>query len=267
MLAHVRLRRLLDWYGPALAATVVALVLTAGFGLALTGRFGRPLAPLPARAAATPRTGAYHIVALGDSITDGVGDPGGRGYASRVSEALRRRGLTVIFTNLAVSGSLTADVLAVMRKDEARRLLARADLILVSAGGNDLSRSLRSIADNAEAEPELALGRARANLETMMRELRAANDRAAIRLVGLYNPFDIEAKDAASARRQLAEWNSTLDQVTYPYDDALAVPVADAFAGRADRLAGDRYHPGPGGHAVIAGRVLETLPEADVPRR
>jgi lysophospholipase L1-like esterase len=264
------MRRLLDWYGPALTAAVVGLVLTAGFGLALTGRFGHPLAPLPARAAPAARTGAYHVVALGDSITDGVGDPGGRGYAVRVSEALRRRGLTVIFTNLAVSGSLTADVLAVMRKDEARRLLARADLILVSAGGNDLSRSLRSLqaaADSAEAEPEQALGRARANLEAMMRELRAGNDHGAIRLIGLYNPFEIEAKDAPAARRQLAEWNAAIDQVTFPYQDALAVPVADAFAGRPDRLAGDRYHPGPGGHEVIADRVLETLPEAEARRR
>ena len=58
--------------------------LTAGFGLALTGRFGQPLAPMPARAAAAPRDGAFHIVALGDSITDGTGDPIGRRVRRRV---------------------------------------------------------------------------------------------------------------------------------------------------------------------------------------
>ena len=46
-----------------------------------------------------------------------------------------------------------------------------------------------------------------------------------------------------------------------PYDDVLVVPIADLFAGRLDRLAGDRYHPGPRGHALIADRVLATLPD------
>jgi hypothetical protein len=37
--------------------------------------------------------------------------------------------------------------------------------------------------------------------------------------------------------------------------------VADLFAGRPERLAGDRYHPGSKGHALIAERVLTSLPE------
>ena len=261
MLAQVIRRRLLDWYLPAGLAVAAAAVLTTGFGLALTGRFGQPLAPVQARAAAAPRSGAYHIVALGDSITDGTGDPIGRGYASRVNEALRKSRRVVLFTNLAVGGAETDDVLNVMKKGEAARQIAEADLILLSAGGNDLSHSLRSLSGEPDREPELALGRAKENLVAILARLRAAAPNASIRLLGLYNPFEINAGDAPRARAQLHEWNVAIEQATYPYDDVLVVPVADLFAGRIDRLAGDRYHPGPKGHALIADRVLSTLAE------
>jgi lysophospholipase L1-like esterase len=261
MLAHVLRRRLLDWYLPAGLAVVAAATLTTGFGLALTGRFGQPMAPIQARAAAAPRGGAFKIVALGDSITDGTGDPVGRGYASRVSEALRSQRRVVIFTNLAVPGAETDDVLAVMKKGEAARQIAEADLILLSAGGNDLSHSLRSLTGEPDREPERALAQARDNLSAILTRLRAAAPQASIRLLGLYNPFEITPGDAPRARAQLHEWNVAIEQVTYPYDDVLVVPVADLFAGRLDRLAGDRYHPGPRGHALIADRVLSTLPD------
>jgi lysophospholipase L1-like esterase len=259
MLAHVIRRRLLDWYLPAGLAIAAAAVLTTGFGLALTGRFGQPLAPTLARAAAAPKCGADRIGALGDSITDGTGEPIGRGYAARVHEAVRKNRRIVLFTNLAVPGAETDDVLAVMKKDEAARQLAQADLILVSAGGNDLSHALRAITGDVEREPELALGRAKQNLGAILARLRAAAPEATIRVLGLYNPFEINPGDAPRARSQLHEWNVAIEQATHPYDDVLVVPVADLFAGRSDRLAGDRYHPGPKGHALIAERVLSTL--------
>jgi lysophospholipase L1-like esterase len=118
---------------------------------------------------------------------------------------------------------------------------------------------LRAITGEAEREPELALGRAKQNLATILAQLRAAAPQATVRVLGLYNPFEIAAGDAPRARAQLYEWNAAIEQATHPYDDVLVVPVADLFAGRADRLAGDRYHPGPRGHALIADRVLSTL--------
>jgi lysophospholipase L1-like esterase len=259
MLAHVSRRRLLDWYLPAGLAIAAALTLTAGFALALTGRFGQPLAPLPARPAVVTHAGDYRIVGLGDSLTEGAGDPGGGGYAARVAETLRRRRAGVVFTNLAVSGAESADVLAVLNKDEARRQIAAADLILLSAGGNDLTHAMRAITGEADHEPDLALGRARQTLAVIVSRLRAAAPRASIRLLGLYNPFEITPADAPRARAQLQEWNGAIEQATFPHDDVLMVPIADLFAGRSDRLAGDRYHPGPRGHALIADRVLATL--------
>jgi lysophospholipase L1-like esterase len=256
-------RRLLDWYLPAALAAGCALVLATGFVLAMRGGLGQPVAPSPRAAVARRTGGALRVVALGDSISDGVGDPVGGGYVARVCQGLRRRGRTVLCTNLAVSGAETDGVLAVARQGEARRQLAEADVILVSAGGNDLSHALRSLPGDPAAEPEAALARARANLTSLVRELRGLAPRASLRLLGLYNPFEIQPGEGPRARAQLLDWNVAIEQATQPFDDVLAVPIADAFAGRPDRLAGDRYHPGSKGHLVIAARVLATLPAAD----
>jgi lysophospholipase L1-like esterase len=274
MLAHMSLRRSLDWLLPAILAGLCTMALGTGFALALTGSFGAALAPLPPRPMAKVEGGAYRIVALGDSISEGTGDPVGGGYVTRLAEALRRRGLVVILTNLATGGAETGDVLQAARSPEAQRQILEADLLLVSAGGNDLSHSLRRVAgaeqgarpeadNDSERGDEQALSQARHNLDQLLRSLRAQNRDAVIRLLGIYNPFEITVEDAPRARSQLAEWNAAIESATHAHAGVVAVPVADLFYARPDRLAGDRYHPGPRGHEVIADRVLATLVEGD----
>ncbi len=267
MLAYVSLRRSFDWFAPLLLALGSGLLLAFGFFIALTGRFGQPLAPMPAHAEAAPRSGAFYIVALGDSITQGTGDPARGGYAARVADALRTRTREVLLTNLAVPGDETADLLRAIESPEARPQLQRADLFLISAGGNDLTHALRALTGDQTREPEVVIERARANLRAAITRLRALNPTAAIRLLGLYNPFEVLPGEAERARTQLLEWNVAIEQATLASDNVLVVPIADAFAGRPDRLAGDHYHPGARGHAVIADRVLATLPEGDAATR
>jgi lysophospholipase L1-like esterase len=263
MLAHVSALRMVRWVGPALLAAVAALILGSGFVLALTGRVGQRLGP--PTAAVQPqlrRTGALRVVAVGDSITRGLGDPRAGGYVARIAEALRREGRQVAVTNLAEPGERTAGVLRLIESPEARAQLAAADLILVSAGGNDLTNALRGEGSD-QAAPEEALVKTRETLRRIVTTLRTINAEAPIRILGLYNPFEVLAADEGSARAQLLAWNNAIEEATHAHRGVLAVPVADLFDGRVDRLAGDRFHPGPRGHALIAERVLSTLPGDD----
>lgn len=259
-------RRFHDWTGPALLGAIAAGTLAYGFVLAMGGRYGERLGPPPAAAVQRQRAGTFHVVALGDSITHGTGDAADRGpaigYVGRVVEALRRRGLTVTLTNLAVPGDETGDLLRRLTPQALERV-RDARLILVSAGGNDLSHTLRGAGDDARDEPEAALAKAQERLREIVARLRGVNPTAPVRLVGLYNPFEVLAGHEAEARAQLLAWNHALEQATLPFQGVLVVPVADAFVDRPDRLAGDRFHPGPRGHEVIAQRVLSTLAESD----
>jgi lysophospholipase L1-like esterase len=262
MVAHVSGRRVLDWFLPASLGATTAALLGVGFVLALSGRFGEPLGPPPAAAVTAPQAGRYTIVALGDSLTRGTGDPGG-GYAARVADALRRAGHAVTLTNLAVPGAEAGDLLRQLDAPGVLAQVSAARLILLSAGGNDLTHALRGSAGEGDAEPEAALARTTERLHAIVARLRAANPTAPIRLLGLYNPFEILPSEEAQARAQLLDWNVGAERAAIAQHGVLVVPTADLFADRPDRLAVDRFHPGPKGHDAIAQRVLSTLRDAD----
>lgn len=82
--------------------------------------------------------GLRTAVAMGDSITLGVGDDGrgatsDRGWAAHVARALRSDG----FVNLAKIGTRARD----LADDQVPRALAlRPELVLMSIGGNDVLR-------------------------------------------------------------------------------------------------------------------------------
>lgn len=83
------------------------------------------------------------FVALGDSFTEGIGDPepgspgGHRGWADRVAEVLSQQVDDFAYANLAVRGKLIAQIVA-GQVDAALEL--KPDLITFSAGGNDVIR-------------------------------------------------------------------------------------------------------------------------------
>ena len=81
------------------------------------------------------------FVALGDSFTEGIGDPlpdgGNRGWADRVAEVLAAQVDDFAYANLAIRGRLIGQIVA-EQVDPA--LALKPDLITFSAGGNDVIR-------------------------------------------------------------------------------------------------------------------------------
>ncbi len=92
----------------------------------------------------TSRSPVFHrYVALGDSFTEGVGDPdprrpnGVRGWADRVAEVLAARTEDFAYANLAIRGRKLPQILA-EQVEPAYAL--RPDLVTIYAGGNDILR-------------------------------------------------------------------------------------------------------------------------------
>ncbi len=94
----------------------------------------------------TPNAGAHpwrRYVAVGDSFTEGVGDPepaapnGLRGWADRVAEVLSSQVDDFAYANLAVRGKLIGQIVATQIEPA---LELKPDLVTFSAGGNDVIR-------------------------------------------------------------------------------------------------------------------------------
>lgn len=257
------MRRFFLWFLPAGIAVAMAGVFAAGFAAGLSGRLGVPAAdavlPTPTPAAPAP-TGSLRIVALGDSMTRGAGDVAG-GYPERVATALRKAGRTVAVENLAVDGFRVADLLRRLDEPTVVERVAAADLILLSISGNDLTRALPGgpSAEGDGAVPPL-LARVEADVERALARIRAANPKAPVRLLGLYNPFSEGVGDRRLARAALLASNVALERAAASVEGILVVPLADLFDARPDRLAADRFHPGPTGYDEIAARVVSSLP-------
>ena len=83
------------------------------------------------------------FVAIGDSFTEGVGDPepaspgGHRGWADRVAEVLSHGAPDFAYANLAVRGKTIRQIID---EQVEPALELRPDLVTISAGGNDVIR-------------------------------------------------------------------------------------------------------------------------------
>jgi lysophospholipase L1-like esterase len=185
-------------------------------------------------------------VALGDSFTEGVGDPdptrpnGLRGWADRVAEALAAQTDDFRYANLAIRGRKLPQILG-EQLDAA--LALEPDLVTIHAGGNDVLRPSVDV-DELAASYDDAVGRLAATGATIvMFTLGDTRSNQAFKVirgrVALYNEWVREIADRHGARL-IDLWRD------HDYDRRHFLDV-------------DRLHYGPAGHQMVAIRVLEAL--------
>ncbi len=123
-----------------------------------------PAGPTPGVTVGVTDNGAmsfHRYVALGDSFTEGVGDPdatrpnGLRGWADRVAEVLAECGEDFGYANLAIRGRKLP---AILEEQIEPALALRPDLVTIYAGANDILRP-RVDLDALVAAYDKALGR------------------------------------------------------------------------------------------------------------
>jgi lysophospholipase L1-like esterase len=191
--------------------------------------------------------GPFHrYVALGDSFTEGVGDPdptrpnGVRGWADRVAEALALTTPDFGYANLAIRGRLMAQVLDTQLEPA---LALRPDLVTLYAGGNDLLRPRVDI-DAIVKRYDDAVGR-----------LSAAGAH-----VTLFTGFDLgHAPVFRYLRGRVAIYNEHVREIA----DRHAATLVDFWRMRDFRdprlWSADRLHMSSAGHQRMAVAVLEAL--------
>jgi lysophospholipase L1-like esterase len=255
------------WTVPASLGLLGVLALSATFVLALRGAAGKPLGvtPPPPKDASAPAAapGRRQVLILGDSLARGTGDPSGRGWTLDVLEEIRRR-VPADGSNLAVNGWESNDVRRLVEGSNVRALAARANVILLSVGGNDLSHSLpRTMGTAASAVDAVEKSRLAfdENLRAILTTLRAANPSAPILLLGLYDPFQMTGPEGRLGSSVIQQWNAMAAQTALSFENVRIVPTFDLFQGRTDRLAADRFHPNREGYAAIAARAIQVLPK------
>jgi len=263
------MKRFLLWYLPLTVGGAASLLFAVGFWLALRGSLGTPLGgpPPPPRTPSPIQSvaGRRLLLVLGDSLARGTGDESGRGFASDVLDAMKKRGDAEI-ANLSVNGAESAEVRDLVASANVQSLAASATVIVVSVGGNDLSHAVPRGPEppSARAVEDVTTARARyaENLRAVLAALRRANPTAPILVLGLYDPFgpDVGPTGRLGASVVL-RWNDVIAETALSTPRVLTVPSFDLFDGRPDRLAVDKFHPNRHGYAAIAARMVQLLPD------
>ncbi|KUN36844.1 lipase [Streptomyces longwoodensis] len=196
------------------------------------------------------------FVALGDSLTEGVGDPTGdgwRGWAALLASGLGAGpGAPVRFTNLAVSGAQTRDVL---ERQLPAALGLRPEVAAVVVGVND---TLRRTFD---------IHAVTARLDRVYGAL--AGQGAVLLTACLPDPGDVLGLPGALAR-PLARRQQAVNTVVYALSERYGAVHLHAAEGAwvTDRAlwSADRLHPGERGHRQLALRFHALLAEAGLAR-
>ncbi|MFB2556118.1 SGNH/GDSL hydrolase family protein [Herbiconiux liangxiaofengii] len=186
-------------------------------------------------------------VALGDSFTEGIGDPeplspgGHRGWADRVAETLAdTTDGDFAYANLAIRGRLLDQILA---EQVEPALELKPDLITISAGGNDVIRP-RTDPDSLAARMEVGVRRLRESGATV------------VIFTGVDTRFTPVFR---GIRGKVAIYNENLRVIADRYECVVADQWGLKEIQDTRLWSPDRLHLNPQGHHEVARMVLRSL--------
>lgn len=190
-------------------------------------------------------------VALGDSFTEGIGDPDssnpGRhlGWADRLAQELSRSVPGFAYANLAIRGRLIGQIAA---EQVAPCIGLKPDLISLCAGGNDVLRP--------GGDPD--------KIADLLDDAVARLSATGATLLLFTGPDIRDTPVLGSIRGKVAIYNENVRTVAARHDAVVADMWALRELHQPQMWAPDRLHFSPIGHQRIAAMALDSL---NVPHR
>lgn len=217
------------------------------------------------------------VLALGDSLAEGVGvDEPRDGYVSRFHRAIGEAdGTSYGLVNLGASGETSGSILTQGQLAQAESVLASrpAAYVTLDVGANDVLSHLQSPDCGSDLQStacqervEQTLVDYRTNLDAILARLTAAAGDAQVVLLTTYNPFSLGLGQSAQ-EAQSDVIISRLNTVATEVAAAHGVVVADGFTPMQDTTAATTHmlgaepdiHPNAAGYDVLANAVLSAL--------
>lgn len=192
-----------------------------------------PGADVPSTAAPAPVTGRPRVVALGDSLTAGLGLAPEHSWPSLIQQKIDEAGLKVDVVNAGVSGDTSAGGLR--RLDWA--LDGDVRVLVLELGANDGLRGL-------------PVDQLRDNLSAMIRTAKAR--RIAVLLVGMEAPPNFGPQYTREFRQVFADLAQEHDVAFIPF-------MLDGVAGDAALNQSDGIHPNQEGTRRVAEHIWQSL--------
>ncbi|KGP74064.1 hypothetical protein N782_17135 [Pontibacillus yanchengensis Y32] len=204
------------------------------------------------------------IVAIGDSLTEGVGDSTNNGgYVGIVESTLQenKNNVEISIKNFGKRGNRTDQLLKRLEEDKIASSIEDSDLILITIGANDIMKVVKNNATNLNYQAFVQEQKSYRNqLQEIFTTIRNKNDEASIYLIGLYNPFNQYFSNIPELEQIIQDWNSISKDVVRENEGVEFIPIKDLFENPTQPLySEDNFHPNENGYKLMAKRVLDSI--------
>ncbi|WP_129044904.1 GDSL-type esterase/lipase family protein [Companilactobacillus metriopterae] len=220
------------------------------------------------------------IVAVGDSLTQGVGDTSknGEGYVTRLSKKISKKYKVKTSThNYGVSGDTSTQIMKrIDNNDKMHSDLKNADIITVTVGGNDFMHLLQKKGlDLTSKDISTEEGNFDKRLVKLLDDLRIYNKNAPIYLIGIYNPFSIYLSNVTGATSAFKKWNESSENVTKDMSNVHFVDINNLYASKyainVTKKTGsnpylfdeDHFHPNSIGYDMMTNKIFKEAKKTD----
>ena len=238
--------------------------------------------PVMTKPSASAKKKTVTYVAIGDSLTKGVGDSTNQGgFVPLLAQSLTNEtGLEFKAINYGVSGNTSSQILSRIReKKEIRKDLKRAQLLTITVGGNDLRKAILEDTSNLDLDRfEKASKTYEKNLKQIIELARKDNPDLPVYVVGIYNPLYLNFPDLTELQTLVDQWNQRTEETLSAYQGVYFVPINDLLYKGIDGKSGvteselgketvtndalydeDSFHPNNTGYEIMKEAVLEKI--------
>ena len=227
-------------------------------------------------------------VAIGDSLTQGVGDSSNQGgFVPVLSQALESDfDWQVTSRNYGIAGNTSNQILKRMQeKKDIQRDLKKAKLMTLTVGGNDvihvIKDNITNLNVNTFTKPAQAYQK---RLRQIIELARKENKSLPIYIVGIYNPFYLNFPEMTEMQTIVDNWNQSTEEVSKEYENVYFVPVNDLLYKGIDGKGGvtssddssqsskssqdslndalfedDHFHPNNTGYQIMSDAILKRI--------
>ncbi|WP_125566198.1 GDSL-type esterase/lipase family protein [Companilactobacillus insicii] len=217
-----------------------------------------------------------NIVAIGDSLTQGVGDSKsiGGGYVTRLKKKVTDKyKVKTNAYNYGVSGDTSNQIMTRIQNDKKmHKDLPKADIITVTVGGNDFMHLLkRKGIDLTASDISNEQTQFDERLKQLLSDIRSYNSNSPIYLIGIYNPFSIYLSNVKDAKTAFINWNKASAQVASTVNVTYFVDINNLYTSKRTMKKikkdgvnpylynGDHFHPNATGYDMMTAKVFEEV--------
>lgn len=224
---------------------------------------------------------SLHYVAIGDSLTQGVGDRTNQGgFVPLLAQSLTNEyGYQVTYENYGVSGNTSKQILKRMEeKPEIAKSLKTADVMTLTVGGNDLRKTILDNITNLKISTfEKPAQQYSKRILKIIELARADNPNLPIYVVGIYNPFYLNFPEMTEMQTIVDNWNQVTEDALKDLDKAYFVPINDLLYKGLEGEEGisqpstntannllyeeDSFHPNNTGYEIMKEAIMEAMRE------